>query len=84
MWKMNCWIKGDVTGPWFTHNAMTTMANTNASTLVTITWLAVNANAKTFPQKSKSWRLIDYHTSKPDCQKKWEKSGETIYRGLTI
>lgn len=79
MWKMNCWIRVNITGPWFTHSSITTMGNTKAGTLVTIMWLAVNTTAKTFPQKSKSWRFIDYHILKPDIAKRRGKKVERLY-----
>lgn len=79
MWKMNCWLRGDITGPWFTHCAMTTLANTDVSALVTMMWLAVNTSAKAFPQKSESWKFIDYHMSKPDTAKRCGKKVERLY-----
>lgn len=73
---MKCWVRVDITGPWFTHSA-TGMANTNVSAVGTILWLAVNTSAKAFPQNSKSWRFINYPISKRDIAK---RCGEKVER----
>lgn len=61
----------DVTGPWVTHNAMTTIANfTDASALATIMWLAVRSNGKALPSLRNS--LILTH---------WNMTSAKIWRG---